>query len=445
MRPARTIAVFAACLLAAASCQRQARNDEAPAPAIEWGEPIEVASGDAHRGPWRMNDSDWRFVDDATVALSDTGAVAVAWADHVAQDVFLQVFERSGEPRLREPLNISRTGDVFSWLPRLVFGDDDTIVMLWQEIEFRGGSHGGEIYVARSTDGGHSFSEPKNLSDSPAGAGKGRLSSDRWSNGSFDLHRAADGSLHAAWTEYEGRLWYARSSDGGQGFSEPLELAGGDAIGELPARGPSLAAGGGDVHLAYTVGDATAADIRVISSIDGGRSFGEPRLVSPGGGHADAPKLALDREQTLHLVFAEGDRPHGAYEIRYTRRPRGEDDFSASRTLAAARARSLASVHYPHIAADDDGRILVLWERYPSARHPPRGLDLAVSDDGGDSFGEPVFVPGSGSRELGFSGSLQGLLMRKLDVAGGRVAIANSTFRPNRSSHIWLLLGDGPK
>jgi hypothetical protein len=40
------------------------------------------------------------------------------------------------------------------------------------------------------------------------------------------------------------------------------------------------------------------------------------------------------------------------------------------------------------------------------------------------------------------SGSLQGLLMRKLAVdRAGAIAIVNSTFWPNQRSEVWLLRG----
>jgi tetratricopeptide (TPR) repeat protein len=57
--------------------------------AVTWGEWIEVASGRGYRAPWRMNESNFDFVDDATVAL-DPGdghppiprSVRVAKASH---------------------------------------------------------------------------------------------------------------------------------------------------------------------------------------------------------------------------------------------------------------------------------------------------------------------------------------------------------------------------
>ena len=86
---------------------------------VDWAEPIEVASGDAHQGPWRMNESRFRYVDDPTVALGGTGVVGVAWADQLRKDVLFQAYSVDGRRRFAKPTNISRSARVFSWHPRV--------------------------------------------------------------------------------------------------------------------------------------------------------------------------------------------------------------------------------------------------------------------------------------------------------------------------------------
>jgi hypothetical protein len=290
----------------------------APAPGqpgpsgLAWEEKIEVASGDAYQGPWRMNESQFLYVDDPTVAINEEDVVGVAWADQSRQDIFLQIYEPDGQRRFEEPVNVSGSPQIFSWLPRMLItsGDASEVLILWQEIVFSGGSHGGEIFFARSTDGGQTF-DPVNLSNTLAGAGKGRLSARRCDNGSLDLTVGPQGDLYAAWTEYEGTLWVSRSTDRGESFSHPLRLAGGGDA--KPARAPSLAVDAeGAVHLAWTVGEDRAADIHIAKSLDRGRSFGEPRVVLETDGHADAPSIAVDGKGTLHLVYAES--PAGPFE-----------------------------------------------------------------------------------------------------------------------------------
>jgi hypothetical protein len=86
-------------------------------------------------------------------------------------------------------------------------------------------------------------------------------------------------------------------------------------------------------------------------------------------------------------------------------------------------------------------RLVVLWEIFPDALGRARGLAITCAVDGGSAFAEPEIVPGSDDPALGWSGNLQGRLMRKLAVHGDHVAVAHSTFLPNQRSHVWLYRG----
>lgn len=94
-------------------------------PPVDWTERIEVASDDAYEGPWRMNESRFRYVDDPTVTLDGAGAVGVAWADQLRKDVLFQAFSLDGRRRFAKPTNVSRSARVFSWHPRMVTAPDD--------------------------------------------------------------------------------------------------------------------------------------------------------------------------------------------------------------------------------------------------------------------------------------------------------------------------------
>ncbi len=383
--------------------------------AMLWHGSAEIAAGAAERGPWQQNESHYRYVDDPTVAIDARGRVAFAWVDQATKDVYFG--------KQRQAVNVSRSPQTFSWLPRVAIGADGVIHVLWQEIIFSGGSHGGEILSARSQDGGATFSAPLNLSRSVAGDGKGRIDKHRWDNGSLDLALGADGTVYAAWTEYEGALWLRRSLDGGNSFSEKIRLK--DA---KPARAPALAVRGNTVYLAWTVGDDPSADIRVARSDDGARSFAAPAIVARSKSYSDAPKIAVDARGTLHVVYADGKR------IVYSRSADQARSFERPRDLAAGEAG------FPALDIDAKGNLYVLWERF--AEHPQlaRGLALAVSTDAGRSFSAPVLVPESA--DAGWNGSSQGLLMRKLAVGrDGDIAIVNSSFKDKARSRVWLIRG----
>lgn len=391
--------------------------------ALVWHGSTEVAAGRAQLGPWQMNESRWDYVDDATVAFDERGAIAVAWVDQGAKDVFFRKMDPDSEP-----VNVSRSPKIFSWLPRIAIDARGTIFVLWQEIIFSGGSHGGDILFARSEDGGRSFSKPENLSSSVAGDGKGRINRDLWHNGSLDL--VVDGNtVYAAWTEYEGALWLRRSTDGGKSFSRPLKVNG-----TKPARAPALAVHGGNVYLAWTVGDDASADIRVARSTDSGASFAAPVIVERSTGYSDAPKLAVDRQGTLHLVYGESERGlFAGRHVRYARSTDGGKTFDRPRNVSGADAG------FPSLGTDAGGSLYVLWERFAAETIRPRGLGLAISRDAGRTFKAGAVPESAGS---GWNGSLQGMLARKLAVSGdGAVAIVNSSIQQNEGSKVWLIRG----
>lgn len=408
---------------------------------IVWHAPTEIATGPGERGPWRQNASRYDYVDDPTVAIDGKGEIAVAWVEQGQKDVMFQRFSKDGVKQGMS-VNVSNSPEIFSWLPRVAIAPDDArrIYIIWQEIIFSGGSHGGDILFARSDDGGATFSAPVNLSRSVAGAGKGRLNKDIWSNGSFDLAAGADGLLYVTWTDYEGPLWLVRSSDAGKTFSPPQHIAGDQ---KLPARGPSLAIGSGrNVYLAWTVGEDPAAAIRVARSGDGGAVFAAPAIIA-GVGHADAPKLALDPDGTLHLVYAQSPTgPLERYQIRHTRSRDGARSFDPAQDISMATINFSTGGGYPGIAIDGKGRLYVTWEIYPHPRQRPRGMAIGVSQDGGRSFSPPSAVQGSSDPGGGANGSHQGLLMQKLAVSrDGMIAVVNSSLQEGERSKVWLMRG----
>jgi hypothetical protein len=387
---------------------------------VAWRPRVEIARGPATRGPWIQNDSDYRWVDDPAVQLAPDGDAIVAWVDQREKDILLGRWTREGAPRTKTPVNVSASPATFSWLPRVVAHGDDVDV-LWQEIVFSGGTHGGEIMFATSRDGGRTFAPPVNLSNSIAGDGKGRISANEWDNGSLDLARGPRGERYATWTEYEGALWLRRSDDGGASFEGAVRVGG---TRDRPARAPANAvAPDARGHLAWAIGEDDGAQIHRSTSLDRGATFAAPSLVGRSERRCDAPCLEIDATGRAHLVYLDGGR------VAYVR---GSDP---PRWLSGEGARR------PHVAVD--GAILfVLYEREASPRGRTQSLLLAHSRDGGDTFAEAP-VLGIAGRSLGWNASQQGTLLEKLAVApnGGEVAIVNGTFLPDRESHIWLLRG----
>lgn len=411
-------------------------------PSITWQGSITIAEGRGDRGAWQQNQSRYDFVDDPGVALDERGEAVVVWVEQAAKAVRLQRFSPDGRPLMGEPVDVSRRADTFSWLPRVALAPRDPrrVFVLWQEIIFSGGSHGGEMLFARSADGGRTFSAALNLSNSVPGDGKGRINRDIWHNGSYDLVAGPDDTLFAAWTEYDGPLWFSRSTDGGRSFSRPLRVAGTHTA---PARAPSLAAAAdGGVYLAWTHGEDAGADIHLAVSQDGGASFSAPARVAPSKTYSDAPKLAVDAAGGLHLAYAESaGGPFSRYEVRYTRSRNGGRSFDEPRPISSPLPDGFVSAAFPSLAIDAKGRVLVLWELHAANSGMPRGLGMSASVDG-NAFTPPEVVPGSADPRGGWNGSSQGLLMKKLAVnRAGHIAVVNSSLKQGSHSRVCMMRG----
>jgi len=109
---------------------------------------------------------------------------------------------------------------------------------------------------------------------------------------------AADGSYHVAWftsdTTRKG-LFYARSGDGGQTFSQPLRI--GD-----PARSPSrpfLLAADRTLWLAWKEFDGEHTTVRTMASRNGGRTWSEPMTAAQTGDASDHPLLITNGTQVF--------------------------------------------------------------------------------------------------------------------------------------------------
>lgn len=403
----------------------------------EWKETIKLASGNAFRGPWRMNESIFLYLDDPTVVIAENDEILTLWVDQEKKDIFFQKYNWEGKKIFQEPINISGTPEIFSWLPRMKVSQDGfEIYIVWQEIIFSGGSHGGEILFVRSLDGGKTFSKPINLSNSLAGDGKGRLSQDRWSNGSLDIALDKKNNIFIAWTSYEGDLILRRSFNKGEEFLPPEDITGSN---DNPARAPSLAiSNDGIIYLIWTYGEANKENIHFAKADEIKNPFilKGPAVIK--NGFLDAPRIVIDKLGNLHLVFSWAlERFSNQGDIYYSKLNVGEKSFSQpikiSRTTNEWRRFS-----YPNIVIDNNN-IYVLSELFIGQEFRSRGLGLIYWNMKEDNNFNFFVIRDDRKDNLGINGSLQGVLSDKLAInSEGKIVIINSTFNKNNSSHIWL-------
>jgi hypothetical protein len=168
------------------------------------------------------------------------------------------------------------------------------------------------VLIARSTDGGNSFSTPQIISDYRVGD---------FNNQGTTIQVSPDGSVHVAWIDFtEETVKYTYSTNQGQTFSQPESIA---DVQEIPRtmegnnyRTPTLLMSAVDLSETntsgylyitwndYRTGDA---DILLIYSWDNGQTWSEPVRVNNDeeGNGVDQffSAVAVSPQGWVHMVF----------------------------------------------------------------------------------------------------------------------------------------------
>lgn len=261
--------------------------------------------------------------------------------------------------------------------------------------------------VARSTDGGRTFSEPVLVggTDQANFQDKELIAVDN-SGGRFD------GNVYMAWTEFTPsgpRILFVRSTDGGKTFSSPLVLSDDISVqGATPAVGPD-----GEVYVAWIAFEGNERVLKIRRSDDGGVSFAEPVIATQIMRTADPQATRDCRRQalrggirTLELPSVAVDRSpaslfRSALYIAYQSDPDGPgpdmsdvflvSSFDGGKTFAPpARVnddQTQTDQFMPAIAVATDGTVGVFfYDRRLDSNNLKIDVYFTRSRDGGKTF-----------------------------------------------------------
>lgn len=160
----------------------------------------------------------------------------------------------------------------------LLVGHDGTVFTSWIDGRSTEGHHGSdhashlgpEVRVARSTDGGRTFSASVVVDRDACPCCRTALA------------RGTDGTVYVAWRKvFAGDVRdvvVARSRDGGASFERPVRVhADGWVYPGCPHAGPSIALdSAGALHAVWYTGAEGRAGLYLATSTDGGVTFGDP-------------------------------------------------------------------------------------------------------------------------------------------------------------------------
>jgi hypothetical protein len=219
------------------------------------------------------------------------GTVNVSWAGSIDSPRQV-VFARSTDQGVTfsQPVNVSNsTGEAFD--PAIVIGADDAINLAWEDTR----SDIGQIFFSRSTDGGASFSTPRQVSAALGEASDAEIAID------------SQGRISVAWIEEQPaggtRITISTTSDVGGTFSSPLVVISGQ---EAEFEYLAMVARGNTIYLAY--GDDDVQQVYLTQSRSDVLNFSKPLQLSnaeANKGEAKSPSVAVDGNGRIHVVWID--------------------------------------------------------------------------------------------------------------------------------------------
>lgn len=266
-----------------------------------WSTPASVGGGDALAG--------YRF--GHAFHVTSDGTLFASWLDDrpaAAENRITAVVTRSTDGGRSwtdvSPVDVSPTCECC----RVgLASTDGAIFMVWRKL-LEGGVR--DIVISRSTDGGESWDEPTTVRDDG-------WVFDRCPDAGPDIAVDAADRVHVAWwsgREGDAGVRYARSDDGGRTFDtyRPVSIA------ELsrPAH-VRLEVEGSRVAIVWDDGTLAEPRVALVSSEDGGDTFGSVTHLSESGAVATRPDLALS-SGGMTVVWSE--RSEGSTQPRVVKR-----------------------------------------------------------------------------------------------------------------------------
>lgn len=302
------------------------------------------------------------------------------------KDVFLVRSSNSGSS-FSGSVNVSKMnieeGSAAAVLDPVISVAGNRIYVAWAAVSF----DWGEIFFARSSDGGSSFGEHKNVSNNPETSGQSRIAS-------------SGSGVYLTWIDVDGdvnHISFARSTDGGANFETTTNISSNESPNH--SVDPQIAAGDNAVYIVWSEhifvdnGTRIADKIAFAMSTDSGKTIDITRYVADGSW----PVLAAAGNNVYIAVIHLGPR---AYNIEFVKSNDGGRTFSPQIVLSDY--TWLDPNHqwpFPQIAADG-ANVYVAWRYTASGDEGARNYEafLATSYDKGASFTKPLNVSRSPER-----------------------------------------------
>ena len=284
-----------------------------------------------------------------SLLIDTTGVIYAAWMDSSTSIDHLYVARSTdGGGSFTLPVRADSNGGLNPQLPALAVNSRGTLYVTWSgwQDSSRTASN---IYLAKSTDGGLTFS-PAALVDSTLNlrATASNIAAD------------TAGTLFLVWRDNRSgssyyHVYFCKSTDGGNTFTPAVEV---DLPGPYSGTFPSLAVDrtGQYIYCAYKERDTGIHHIYLSKSSDGGLSFGG-RIQTDSTGESDTPNLAFREPDRLYLIWKD-TRGGGFGDAYFSYSTDQGANFSPEQRVNTP---PISGVLYPHVTFGPGDTVYTCW------------------------------------------------------------------------------------
>jgi hypothetical protein len=311
--------------------------------------------------------------------VDSSGVVHLAYTDDTrVPDIGDQVFykqSRDDGATFSPPVLIS-TNSPISFNTSLALDSGGNPYMVWTGLNATFTAE--QIFFARSTNGGASFSPPIAISLTAQAADLASIAVD--SSGKITV-------IYQDFATPSFQLFAVRSTNGGATFSAPMAIS--PAFdGVNPSRPAQVAFD--SLGAAYVVYGSFSGRIRLLIASNG-VNFTVFKTLSNPVVPAFAPHIAVDRSDNVFVTFFNRFGVPGGfnYEVMLTKSTNHGTSFSAPLNVSNNAGDSV----FPFVIADGLGNVTVAWE--DTTGNSQLDIFVAHSTNGGTSFSAPFNLSGN--------------------------------------------------
>lgn len=308
--------------------------------------------------------------------VDHNGTLYAIWEDDRYQDFDFNIYvSRSldgGSSWLTNRIVVNESSFRIRENPVLAVDQNGVLYAAWQSRRYRSDDY--DIYVARSSDGGNSWSEKVKVND------------DDGSTAQHDPSLAVDanGTVMVTWEDHRHNnsdIYAATSTDGGQSWSANVQVNQDSDLGA--EHDPTLVVDANGVFYVVWWEQRSDTAIYLARSRDKGVTWQAHGLVNDEGVAVGQynPSLAVDTNGHLYVVWE--DSRHGYSDIYFSRSTDEGDSWGAD--VKVNQDTGWPYQYYPTVGVDANGRVIVAWQ---DERHGNDQDDIYVasSANGGQQW-----------------------------------------------------------